>query len=177
MSLAEQTVQNYTSQRAGPHAQAVFADAAFRAALEQARSEAYPLALAMVAELAGGVLRSHAGANEQALMAGLLKLTLDLFDRKGVPKAVGDVAWSGARQEVSSALDEASSRPVKAISAIVEASAGLFLALMPLHPMLAADDFPALRASLEATLGEIREKLVRRADLPAVAAALASGAS
>src|SRR5262249_48236395 len=81
-----------------------------------------------------------------------------------------------ARQEVSSALDEASSRPVKAISAIVEASAGLFLALMPLHPMLAADDFPALRASLEGTLGEIREKLVRRADLPAVAAALASGA-
>src|SRR5262249_7033898 len=53
MSLAEQPVQNYTSQRAGPHAQAVFADAAFRAALEQARSEAYPLALAMVAELAG----------------------------------------------------------------------------------------------------------------------------
>jgi hypothetical protein len=170
--LAEQTVQDYTSLRAGPDAKAVLGDAAFRTTLEQARWEAYPLALTMVGEVASGVLCSRAAPNEQAVMAGLLKLVLDVFDRKGVPKGVDDAAWSATRHEVSTSVGELANRPEKPITGIVDAFAGQFLALMPLHAKLGGDDFPALRNALATTLGDIRDKLVGRADLRAVAAAL-----
>jgi hypothetical protein len=174
--LAQQTVGDYSQLRAGPDPKVLLADGAIRTALELARFEAYPLALAMVGEATDWVLRSHAGTNEQAVVAGLRKLILAVFDRKGVPRLVGEPAWGAARQEISSSLGELADRPGKPVEAIVEAFAGMFLALMPLHERLGGDDFPALRNALKTTLGDIRDKLVRRADLPVVAAALAANA-
>jgi hypothetical protein len=170
--LAEQTVQNYSGLRAGRDAQVLLADAAFRAALDQARCEAYPLALAMVGEAADGALRAHAGNNAQAMAAGLLRLTLDVFDRKPVPRPVGDAAWSAARLEILSSLGELENRPAKAVEAIANAHASMFLALMPLHQKLGRDDFPLLRNALTKTLGDTRDKLVSRGDLRTLVAAL-----
>ena len=52
--LAEACVRDYSRLRAGDGADALFADAAFAAILDQARWDAYPRALAMVGEMARG---------------------------------------------------------------------------------------------------------------------------
>jgi hypothetical protein len=174
--LAAESVQSYSRLRAGEDAQAVFAQAGFLAALEKARWEAYPIALAMIGEVTEGALRPLAIRNERVLARSVADLVLACFDRKPVPKPIGDAGWEMARRDLSRSLDDAAKRPIKLVSVVADSYAELFLALMPIYDKLGGDDLPALRKSLRAMLSAIRTKLVERADLPALAALLGASA-
>src|SRR5215203_5413852 len=59
--LTQKGLYEYSRAGAGHYAKVLFSESGFKEAVENARWRAYPLGLAMVAELVEGVLRSHGG--------------------------------------------------------------------------------------------------------------------
>jgi hypothetical protein len=173
--LSERVVNDYLRGRAGEKADALFADAAFRPALDKARWEARPRALAMIGEIAEGLLRPHAGADADHMRHSLTAAILDLFDRIP-PPALPAADRQAARMELAHELGELADRSPRTIDAIAHAQASYYLAIMPLHALLSSDDFPALRNALNAMLAGMREQFRKRADLRALASLLAKHA-
>src|SRR5512132_2680865 len=86
--LTQKGIYEYSRARAGHYAKVLFSESGFKEAVENARWRAYPLGLAMVAELVEGVLRSHGGAKRQAVLDTLAAMVLAVFDRYAVPAAL-----------------------------------------------------------------------------------------
>src|SRR5213083_1750619 len=86
--LMQKGIYEYSRARAGHYAKVLFREPEFHAAAEVSRWRAYPLGLAMVTEMAEGVLRTHVGDRRAALNA-LNALVLGVFDRYPVPAALG----------------------------------------------------------------------------------------
>ena len=59
--LVQKGIYEYSRARAGHYAKVLFKEPGFHAAVEVSRWTAYPLGLAMVAEMVEGVLRANAG--------------------------------------------------------------------------------------------------------------------
>src|SRR5215218_348583 len=59
--LVQKGIYEYSRARAGHYAKVLFKEKEFQQAVELARWRAYPLGLAMVAELVEGILRPHVG--------------------------------------------------------------------------------------------------------------------
>lgn len=170
--LAHACVHDYSQLRAGVGAQALFADAAFAGALDKACWEAYPRALSMVGSVAEALLRPYAGGSHAALF-GLVGMILDYFDQRPVPAAVGELGWRAARAELERSLNDLAWAGPKSVEALVRDHSSFFLAIMPLHPKLAGDDFAALRQQLKLSLLHIQVALGQRANLLALASELA----
>ena len=62
--LVQKGIYEYSRARAGHYAKVMFSEQQFLDALERSRWAAYPLGLAMVGEVAEGVLRPHAWPGE-----------------------------------------------------------------------------------------------------------------
>src|SRR5438105_1142255 len=97
--LMQKGIYEYSRARAGHYAKVLFRESGFQVAVEESRWRAYPLGLAMVAELVEGVLRPYAADRRRQLDA-LADLVLAVFDGYSVPTALGDKAWSEARAEL-----------------------------------------------------------------------------
>jgi hypothetical protein len=174
-ALAQESVEDYSRLRAGAHAEELFAAPPFRAALERAGAEAYPIALAMVGETVEAVLRPQAGEHAHPMLYGLIRLILELFDRKPAPPAIGITGWRAARQDVSRTLIELLRRKAKPVERIAESYTGVFLALMPLHEKLRGENFEALREQLTLAASKVRDEITERADVPRLIEQLRAG--
>ena len=173
--LAQNCVDEYTKGRAGPVAATLFADAAFGAALERARREAYPIALTMLAQTVEGVLRPHAGDKPADVLRALEGVVLSVFDRHPVPAGLTPQAWLATRDDVLRWLDDLPRRRPKLPADITEPFAPLLLALMPIHDMLHGENFPALQNYLRDALSGLHDEFVREARPRALIAALLRG--
>ena len=74
--LVQKGIYEYSRARAGHYAKVLFSEEGFQAAVEEARWRAYPLGLAMVAELVEGVLGKQAGDERQVVLERLGALVL-----------------------------------------------------------------------------------------------------
>ena len=91
--LIQRYIYDYTHARVGPYSKSLLVRPDFVQAVERSRWEAYPLGLAMVGEMAEGVLQSHAGEERRAIIDPLSALVLDIFDRYDVPAQIGTDVW------------------------------------------------------------------------------------
>ncbi len=171
--LAETCVRDYSRLRAGDGADALLADPAFARALDKACWEAYPRALVMVGTVAEATLHPYAGDNAHATLFGLIAMILDHFDRRPVPRAIGDVEWRAARADLERSLSDLVRAQPKTAEAVARDHSSFYLAIMPLHPKLGADNFAALSSQLKLALLQAQDAFVQRANLPALANALA----
>jgi hypothetical protein len=171
--LAENCVRDYSRLRAGDGADALLADPSFAVVLDKACWEAYPRALAMVGTVAEAALRPYAGDNTHAMVFGLTAMILDHFDLRPVPRAIGDVEWRAARADLERSLNDLVRAQPKTVEAVARDHSSFYLAIMPLHPKLGADNFAALSSQLKLALLQIQEAFAQRANLPALANALA----
>jgi hypothetical protein len=169
--LAQKGVYEYSRARAGHYAKVLFKEQAFQDVADRARWQAYPLGLAMVGEMVEGVLRPHAN-DRAALREALVGLVLSVFDRYPVPAPLGADAWSVARADLTRRLQAVSLHPPKPVKDIPEPFAQAYFALMPIHEKLRGRDYPTMHNYLRVTLINIHDRLVRRADVPALVAAL-----
>jgi hypothetical protein len=174
--LSERIVEDYARARAGTEADALFAAPAIRAALDKARWEAYPRALAMAGEVVEGALRPHAGVNEHAVLFALIEVVLVAFDRHAPPAAIGDVDWRAARAELTRSLNDIAHRRPRALESVAQAHASYCLAIMPIDPRLQPDDFAGLLDQLKLALAAARDRFAESADVPGLAAQLAAAA-
>ena len=170
--LAQTCVQDYCRLRAGDGADALCVDPPYVAALDKACWEAYPRALAMVGTMVEAALRPYAGDNAHAVLFGLIAEILENFDRRPVPRAIGDADWRAARADLERSLGDLANQPTTAAETVARDHSSFYLAIMPLHPKLGADDFPALRSQLTLSLLQIQEGFAQRANPMALAGEL-----
>jgi len=167
--VTQKGIYEYSRARAGHYAKVLFREPEFREAVERSRWRAYPLGLAMVAELVEGVLRPH-GADRVEQLDSLRALVLTVFDRYPVPAALGNQAWSDARADLSRRLQLIGLHPPKRAKDVPVPLAETYFDLMPIHEKLRARDFPTLRNYLSVTMCNIHDELTKRMDAQAMAA-------
>jgi hypothetical protein len=169
--LVQKGIYEYSRARAGHYAKVLFREQGFQHAVEQSRWRAYPLGLAMVAELVEGVLRPYAADRHRQLEA-LSDLVLSVFDRYPVPAALGPQAWSEARSELVRRLGLIGMHAPKRAFEICEPWTETYFNLMPIHEKLRTAEFPTIRNYLRVTLCNIHDEFTQRLDAATLAAAL-----
>jgi len=169
--LMQKGLYEYSRARAGHYGKVLFREPEFQAAVEVSRWRAYPLGLAMVAEMVEGVLREHIGDRRAGLEA-VREIVLDIFDGYPVPAALGDEAWRELRAELAHRLQLIGLHPPKRVIDVPEQWAQTYFDLMPIHEKLRARDFPTTRNYLRVGLCNIHDEFVARLDIPAVAESL-----
>ena len=169
--LVQKGIYEYSRARAGHYAKVLFREPGFHAAVELSRWRAYPLGLAMVAEMAEGVLRAHAG-DRHVRLESLVALVLAVFDRYAVPPELGEQEWREQRAELERRLQLVGLHPPKRVMDIPEQWAQTYFDLMPIHEKLRARDFPTTRNYLRVALCNIHDEFMARLDARAVGDAL-----
>ena len=169
--LMQKGLYEYSRARAGHYGKVLFGEPEFQATVEVSRWRAFPLGLAMVAEMVEGVLRGHFEDRHAALNA-IADIVLDIFDRYPVPAALGDEEWRNLRSELAHRLQMIGLHPPKRVIDVPEQWAQTYFDLMPIHEKLRARDFPTTRNYLRVGLCNIHDEFVGRLDIPAVAASL-----
>ncbi len=167
--LVQKGIYEYSRARAGHYAKVLFKEPGFHAAVDVSRWTAYPLGLAMVAEMVEGVLRASA-ADRNAALDTVSALALGIFDRYPVPAALGQQAWSELRAELVRQLQLIGLHPPKRVIDIPEQWAQTYFDLLPIHEKLRGRDFPTTRNYLRVTMCNIHDDFIERLDVPAVAA-------
>ena len=104
----------------------------------------------MVGTVAEGSLRPYAGEHAHAVLFGLIAMILDQFDRRPVPQAIGEVEWRAARADLERSLNDLARARLQAPETLARDHSSFYLAIMPLHPKLGADDFAALTQPAQA---------------------------
>jgi hypothetical protein len=174
--LMQKGLYEYSRARAGHYSKVLFREPEFQAAIETARWRAFPLGLAMVAELVEGVLRAHVGEQRRAAHEAISDIVLDVFDRYPVPAALGADEWREYRAELARRLQLAGLHAPKRAMDIPEQWAQTYFDLMPIHEKLRSRDFPTTRNYLRVAMCNIHDEFSERLDVPAVTSSL-SGAT
>jgi hypothetical protein len=174
--IMQKGLYEYSRARAGHYAKVLFREPEFQAAVEVSRWRAYPLGLAMVAEMAEGVLRPHFSKRQAALEA-VSALTLGVFDRYPVPAVLGAAEWRERRAELAHRLELVGLHPPKRVIDIPEQWAQTYFDMMPIHEKLRSRDFPTTRNYLRVTLCNVHDEFTKRLDLAAVTTSLARAAA
>jgi hypothetical protein len=169
--LMQKGIYEYSRARAGHYAKVLFRESGFQEAVERSRWQAYPLGLAMVAELVEGVLRPYA-ADRHIQLNALSALVLAVFDRYPVPSALGEQVWEQARAELARRLQLIGLHAPKRAFEICEPWTDTYFNLMPIHEKLRASEYPTIRNYLRVTLCNIHDEFTKRLDATTVAAAL-----
>jgi hypothetical protein len=169
--VAQKGIYEYSRARAGHYAKVLFREQAFLDAVEQSRWRAYPLGIALVTELAQGVLRPHA-ADQSRQRDALNAVVLAVFDRYPVPAPLDARTWSALRGDLSRRLELIGQHPPKRAMDIPEPFAEAYFNLMPIHPKLRAGEQHTIGNYLRLTMCNIHDKLIKRLDFAAVVRSL-----
>ena len=170
--IVQKGIYEYSRARAGHYSKVLFKEEGFAAAVEHARWSAYPLGLAMVGEMAEGVLRPHAGDRRRAVLDQMTRLVLSVYDRYPVPPSIGDGAWRGMRAELEHHLDLVGGHAPKRVIDIPQPLAQKYFDLMPIHEKLRGRDFFTTANYLRVNLCHMHEELEDRLDAASVIAEL-----
>jgi hypothetical protein len=162
--LVQKAIYEYSRARAGHYSKVLFAEPEFHQAVEQSRWRAYPLGLAMVAEVADGVLRSHSRADRRREFDALVAIVLSVFDRYPVPDSLGEQVWRELRADLEHRLQLIGLHAPKRAMDIPEPFAKLYFDLMPIHEKLRGRDFPTTHNYLKVTLCNIHDELTKRVE-------------
>jgi hypothetical protein len=170
--LAQKGIYEYSRARAGHYSKVLFAEAGFQHAVEQSRWRAFPLGLAMVAEIVEGLLRPSAGDDRRPVLDALTDLVLSIFDRYPFPEQIARAEWLEARRELARRLDLIGAHAVKFAKDVPEPFAENYFACMPIHEKLRERDYQTIRNYLRVTTCNIHEEFAQRADIAALVGAL-----
>lgn len=168
--LMQKGIYDYARARAGPHANTIISEPEFVKAVEMSRWRAYPLGLAMVGEMAEGVLRPHAGADKRAFTDDMIDLVLSIFDRYEVPAPIGKENWLDARSALALSLDQVSLHPPKRVIDIPQQYVERYFAMMPIHKDMLTRDIGTTLNFLKLNLANMHDDLTKRmnaAEMPA----------
>ncbi len=173
--LVQKGMYDYTQARAGHYTKVLLKEQDFIDAFERSRWQAYPLGLAMIGEMAEGVLYPHAH-DRRAFFEAFQALILSVFDRYPAPPLIGPGPWQEARGELGAQARADRHAPAQRghrYSGSLRAA--LFRSDAVSQGRLATRDMPTARSYLQINLINIRDELLKRADAPALVQALRAG--
>ncbi len=172
--VVQKGLYEYARARAGHYSKVLFKETGFQAAIEQSRWRAYPLGLAMVAEVVDAALHGESVADRHARIESINALTLAVFDRYPSPAALTPDIWRHLRSDLVRRLALIGLHPPKRAMDIPEPFAQSYFNLMPIHEKLRGPDFPTLHNYLKITLCNIHDELTARIDAPMLMSRLQS---
>ncbi len=175
--VAQKGIYEYARARAGHYAKVLFRETEFRDACDRSRWRAFPLGLAMVAEVAEGVLASASPEERPARVDAVRALTLGVFDRHPVHAELGPATWSALRGDLERDLQRIGLHAPKWAKDVPAPFAEKYVDLMPIHRTLHGRDAPTIHNYLRVTMCNIHDELTKRIDLAAVTDALRSRAA
>jgi hypothetical protein len=167
--VTQKGLYEYSRVRAGHYAKVLFKEQTFQNAIEHARWRAFPIGLAMAAEVVDSVLHADGGDRASNLQR-LNGLVLSIFDRYPVPPSIGAEAWRIARADLDRQLKLIGVHPPKRAMDIQEPYAQAYFDTMPIHEQLRGRDFPTTRNYLKVTLCNVHDELSKRIDRAAFGA-------
>lgn len=170
--LVQKGIFEYSRARAGHYAKVLFSEQTFLDAIERSRWRAYPLGLAMVAELVSGVLGRHDNSPKAQLVERVRALTLSVFDRYPTPASLDDRDWRDLRTELDRRLQLIGLHAPKRAFEVADPFARIYFDLMPIHKKLRGQDFPTTHNYLRIVLCNIHDELTKRMDAEALVASL-----
>jgi hypothetical protein len=162
--VTQKGIFEYSRARAGHYSKVLFREPDFLAASERSRWGAYPLGLAMVGEIAEGILRPSGQPEQQTSLRAINELVLSVFDRYPVPAQFNAETWGKARSELARHLAQVGLHPPKRAMDVPEQYVDSYFALMPIHRSLRGSDYPAIKNYLRVTLCNIHDELSKRMD-------------
>jgi hypothetical protein len=174
--VVQRGIYEYSRARAGYYAKVLMVEPEFLAAVEESRWRAYPLGLAMIAEVAEGILRKDFSNDRRRALDRIIALVLRIFDSYAVPPQIGGPAWRAMRQELAHRLDLIGTHAPKWAKDVAEPYVQAYFDGMPIHEKLRAADYPAIRNYLRVSLINIHDELSKRISSSEVARSLLSGA-
>lgn len=160
--LVQKAIYEYSRARAGHYSKVLFKEPEFHKAVDLSRWRAFPLGLAMVAEIVEGVIRPQAGGDRRRDFDALVAIVLSVFDRYPVPEVLGPDAWQELRADLERRLRLISLHPVKRAMDVPEQYAALYFDLMPIHEKLRGRDFPTTHNYLKVALCNVHDELTKR---------------
>jgi hypothetical protein len=166
--VAQKGIYEYSRARAGHYAKVLFREPEFRDASDRSRWQAFPLGLAMVGEVAEGVLSSAHPEHRAALVDAIRALTLGVFDRHPVHSGLGPAAWRGMRDDLERDLQRIGLHAPKWAKDVPAPFAEKYVDLMPIHGTLRGRDAPTIHNYLRVTMCNIHDELTKRIDVAAV---------
>jgi len=172
--VVQKGLYEYSRARAGHYAKVLFAEKTFQDAIEKSRWRAYPLGLAMVAELTEGFLRP-AAADRQAQFEAISALALLAFDHYPVPAALGAPTWSALRLDLENNLKRINMHAPKRAMDVPEPFLEKYFDLIPIHEKLRSAEFPTISNYLRVTMCNIHAELEKRADVQRLVPQLTGG--
>jgi hypothetical protein len=168
--VTQKGLYEYSRVRAGHYAKELFKEQAFQDAIEHARWCAFPIGLAMVAEVVDSVLHGDSTAGRAANLQQLYELVLSIFDRYPAPPSIGAGPWRAARDDLDRRLKLIGVHPPKRAMDIQEPYAQAYFDTMPIHQQLRGRDFPTTQNYLKVTLCNVHDELSKRIDRVALGA-------
>ena len=166
--VTQKGLYEYARARAGHYAKVLFAEKSFQEVAEQARWRAYPIGLAMVAEITDNVLHSGRDVERLRGLRKLREIVLDVFDRYPTPAALDAQTWRDLRAGLTQRLDQLSLHPPKRAIDIPETYIQSYFDAMPIHEKLKKTDFHTTHSYLKVVLCNVHNDLENRIDLPAL---------
>lgn len=174
--LVQKGIYEYSRARAGPYAKMLMVEPAFVAAVNRARWLAYPLGLAMMAEMIEGMLQPPSGHERHAMVEALATLVLSVFDRYPLPEPLAAQEWAAARDALAQRLAGIGLHPPKPVRDIPTPMLQAYFDLMPIDERLRGRDLASVHSYLRIGMVNAQDRLAHRFDAAAVAAALCRAA-
>lgn len=162
--LMQKGIYEYSRARAGHYSKVLFAEPGFRSAVEASRWRAYPLGLAMVGEIAEGVLASLDPDGRVERLPALTALVLAVFDRYPVPLDVGSDSWRSLRMDLEGRMQSLTAHPPKRAMDVPVPFAKAYFDNMPIDKKLRAPDFQSITGYLRVQICNIHDELTKRLD-------------
>jgi len=166
--VTQKGIYEYARARAGHYSKVLFAEKGFQQAADHARWRAYPIGLAMVAEVADNVLHQGRDVERLRSLQKLREIVLDVFDRYPPPAALDVQVWRDARVELVHRLDQLTLHPPKRAIDIPATYIQSYYEAMPIYEKLKKTDFHTTHNYLKVVLCNVHEDLENRIDLPAL---------
>jgi hypothetical protein len=170
--LVNRSMFEYSRARAGPHAEKLFREKAFQAAIEASRWSAYPIGAETVSEYVQARLRAAAPAHHDAITTAMVGAVEDALSRYPVPEGFEADFWDRAREEARARLWRARLAAPRSGFDIPATRFDELFALMPIHPDLKAIDYVLVRNNVRASMSTVEGNFGKRVDVPALLAAL-----
>jgi hypothetical protein len=170
--VAQKGIYEYAHARAGHYAKVLFREPEFRDACDRARWRAFPLGLAMVGEVAEGILSPAREGERPALVDAIRALVLSVFDRYPVQAELGAETWRALRDDLERDLLRVGLHAPKWAKDVPAPYAEKYFALMPIHETLRGRDAPTVHNYLRVTMCNIHDELTKRVDVAAVVESL-----
>lgn len=165
--VIQKGIYEYSRARAGHYAKVMFNEPFFLEAIERSRWRAFPLGLAMVGEIAVGVLETESKVKRGWACEFVHTLALTVFDRYPVPDALGKDEWAAERDELSRRMGVLKGQARRRSFEIPDEYSKHYFDLMPIHKNLRARDFPTTVNYLKMTLTHIHVELTDLLDADA----------